>query len=79
MPTTHPPPSPSRRLLKIIATHYEEGSGFVTRAEVRNEKDPDRHNTEPALFASTSHLPISDCKNHIRSLPDADLSHIAYL
>jgi hypothetical protein len=67
------------RLLKIIATHYDADSGFVTRAEVRDEKDPDRHNTEPALFASTSHQPISDCKNHIRSLPDADLSHIAYL
>jgi hypothetical protein len=66
--------------LKIICTHYDEdGSSLVTRAEVRAHEDPDRHNTEPALFAATCFLPVQECKRYIRSQPDADLSHIVYL
>jgi hypothetical protein len=66
-------------LLKIIATDIDPATHFVTRAEVRPDSAPNRGNTTPAEFTSTSYSSISDCKRFISNQPDTQLSTIVFL
>lgn len=65
--------------LKIIATDIDPDTSFVTRAEVRPDSAPNRGNTTPAEFASTSYQPISDCKRFIAAQQNTELTTINFL